>query len=98
LLSWSSLKPPSDLCDSRIHISKAALDNLDDAYEVEPRHAPENLADRDPFLVDNNIDTFLIVRKVKQAANAKTSVPTTPTTVQVPISPKVSNMVYIFFY
>jgi len=68
---------------SRIHISKAALDNLNETYEVEPRHPPECQGDRDPFLVDNNIETFLIVRKIKQTSNAKTSAPTTPTTNQV---------------
>jgi hypothetical protein len=46
------------------------------------------MSDRDPFLVDNNIETFLIVRKLRQtmaaaAAGAKTSAPTTPTTNQV---------------
>ena len=71
--------PPS----SRIHISKAALDNLNDTYEVEPRHSPDSLADRDPFLIDNNIETFLIVRKLKQASNNKPSSPTTPTANQV---------------
>lgn len=46
-------------------MSKSALDNLNGCYEVEPRHGPEHQSDRDPFLVDNNIETFLIVRKVK---------------------------------
>lgn len=46
---------------SRIHISRAAHDNLKGAFEVEPGHGGE----RDAFLSENNIETFLIVGKAK---------------------------------
>jgi len=69
---------------SRIHVSKSALDNLNGCYEVEPRHGPERQSDRDPYLTDNNIETFLIVRKIKQQPD--TSVPGTKSTTQTPTS------------
>ena len=40
-----------------MHISRASLENLNDAFEVEPGCGGE----RDQFLADNNIETFLIV-------------------------------------
>ena len=45
----------------RIHISRAALNNLKGAFEVEPGKGGE----RDTYLADNNIETFLIVGKAK---------------------------------
>ena len=45
----------------RVHISRAAYDNLKGAFEVEPGNGGE----RDTFLADNNIETFLIVGKSK---------------------------------
>ena len=44
-----------------MHISRAAYDNLKGAFEVEPGNGGE----RDTFLADNNIETFLIVGKSK---------------------------------
>ncbi|XP_018899991.2 adenylate cyclase type 8 isoform X2 [Bemisia tabaci] len=42
----------------RVHISKATLDCLKDAYEVEPGHGDT----RDPYLKEHGIETFLIKR------------------------------------
>ena len=49
----------------RVHISKAAYDNLNGAFEVEPGNGGE----RDIFLAENSIETFLIVGKAKPANN-----------------------------
>ena len=40
-----------------MHISKAVVDNLDGNYDTEPGHGE----DKDPFLADNGIETYLIV-------------------------------------
>ncbi len=54
-----------------MHISKAALDNLNGAFEVEPGHG----GDRDQFLYDSKIETFLIVGRAKQqSSNGKVSI------------------------
>ena len=53
----------------RIHISKAALDNLKGSFEVEPGNGGE----RDLFLAENNIETFLILGKSKQNSNLQAS-------------------------
>ena len=55
---------------SRVHISRAAYDNLKGSFEVEPGHG----GDRDPFLADNGIETFLIVpEKSSSEENGETS-------------------------
>ena len=46
----------------RIHISRAAYDNLKGTFEVEPGHGGE----RDQFLAENSIETFLIVGKTNE--------------------------------
>ena len=43
---------------SRIHITKETLACLNDDYEVEPGFGHE----RDPYLAERNIETFLIVK------------------------------------
>ncbi|TRY71944.1 hypothetical protein TCAL_03937 [Tigriopus californicus] len=43
----------------RVHVSRAVLDNLNGAYDVEPG----NGGDRDQFLADFRIETYLIVGK-----------------------------------
>lgn len=45
------------LCSRRIHITKETLRYLDTAYQVEPGHGGE----RNTYLRDHNIETFLIV-------------------------------------
>lgn len=57
----------------RVHISRAAHDNLNGAFEVEPGHG----AERDAFLAENNIETFLIVGKANSAK------PSTQTQIQI---------------
>ncbi len=47
---------------SRVHISKSALEHLGDSYVVEDGHGGE----RDQFLADNQIETFLIVGRKKK--------------------------------
>ena len=42
---------------SRVHISRAAYDNLKGSFKVEPGHG----GDRDAFLADYGIETFLVV-------------------------------------
>ena len=59
----------NDLFFRRIHISKAALDNLKGSFEVEPGNGGE----RDLFLAENNIETFLILGKSKQNSNLQAS-------------------------
>ena len=49
----------------RVHISRAAYDNLKGSFEVEPGHG----GDRDPFLADNGIETFLIVPEKSSEEN-----------------------------
>ena len=46
----------------RVHISKAVLENLNDTFQVEPGNGGE----RDQFLADNQIETYLIVGKEQQ--------------------------------
>ena len=49
---------------SRVHISRAVYDNLKGAFEVEPG----NGRDRDSFLAEYKIETFLIVGKAKSVS------------------------------
>ena len=51
----------------RIHISRAAYDNLKGTFEVEPGHGGE----RDQFLAENSIETFLIVGKTNENNHQK---------------------------
>ena len=53
----------------RVHISRASLESLNDAFDVEPGSG----GDRDQFLADNNIETFLIVGRKKTASVGKQS-------------------------
>ena len=52
----------------RVHISRAAYDNLKGSFEVEPGHG----GDRDTFLADNGIETFLVIPTLEEteATNA----------------------------
>ena len=52
-----------------MHISRASLESLNDAFDVEPGSG----GDRDQFLADNNIETFLIVGRKKTASVGKQS-------------------------
>ena len=52
-----------------MHISRASLENLNDVFDVEPGSGGE----RDQFLADNNIETFLIVGRKKTASGGKQS-------------------------
>ncbi len=51
---------------SRVHISKSSLEHLGDAYEVEEGRGGQ----REQFLADNDIETFLIVRRKKKQVSA----------------------------
>ena len=67
----------------RVHISRAAFDNLKGAFEVEPGNGKE----RDHFLAENNIETFLIVGKTKTStANTPEKPVSTPVQTQPPRS------------
>ncbi len=48
----------------RVHVSRATLEYLGGAFDVEPG----NGGDRDQFLSDNNIETFLITGRNKATA------------------------------
>ena len=45
----------------RVHISKATLDYLNNEFDVEPGNGGE----RDSYLKENNVTTYLITEKVR---------------------------------
>ena len=58
--SWNDPIPPYPLMHfRRVHITTSTLKFLNGDYEVEPG----NGKDRNPYLRDHNIDTYLIVAK-----------------------------------
>ena len=55
-----SLSVSLSLYDSRVHVSESTLKSLGGTYEVEPGHGDE----RDEYLKDHNVKTYLIVEKI----------------------------------
>jgi hypothetical protein len=53
-----------------VHVSRSALENLHGAFEVEPG----NGGDRDQFLFDYKVETFLIVGRTKPKASDQTAI------------------------
>ena len=61
----------------RVHISRAAYDNLKGSFKVEPGHG----GDRDAFLADYGIETFLVVPTLEEAEITNTQQSTSTTQV-----------------